>query len=1004
MKYKINKTNYRDFDALHIGDLAPRAYAVPFSTSAKASKADFRTERYDSDMVTCLSGEWDFKYYKDCNKMPNTLNTEKTKFDKITVPSTWQRTGYEEPVYLNCPYEFKTFAPLLPEKMSSAIYRKTFDIKDASKTYILSFLGIANNADIYVNGEFVGYREGTHNTTEYDISKNIIEGENELLVVMHKWCNGSFLEAQDMFRENGIFRDVLLFAYDDAYIFDYDIRCEKKRSGYDMTIKFDLCGNIDDIIFECKIKSGKDVVAAAECDAADGEITLKNLDVIEWNAEIPTTYDVVLSLKKGKKEKMALRQIYAFRTIEIKGNIYYFNGKKIKTKGVNHHDTHLTKGYAMGLEDIEKDIKLMKEYNVNTVRTAHYPPDPFLLQCACVYGIYVCDEADIETHGCGELYENDSQLSMDYSFQPRYVDRVNRMYMRDRNNGCIIMWSLGNEAGGYFNQDACYDLIKSYKSDIPVHYEGVIETKRFAYDVSSEMYTSIPNLRKMVKGEHRRRHSFVDGVDLFSTRPFFMCEYAHAMGVGPGNLNEYWEIIYDNDFMMGGCIWEWADHTVLHEVTETSKYKYKYTYGGDHGEPQHDGHFCVDGLFYADRRPHTGARAMKYAYRPVICEKIGNSYAFTNTNRFRNTDYISAKWTLLENGEAVEGGDLSLSIAPEKTAKIKIEHKKIDAKKANHLNIEYFDGEHLLAVEQLVLSEGKIDCDFDVKDAPISVSIDGDNLNITFENGNFAINAANGVISEYVKNGKNIIKPGTKIAPNVTRAAIDNDAALFWKFKRKGLDINEFGLKCDKLDDIEIKKNAVEIEREAEFGFKGHDDIAVEFEYKITIFSNGALKVSGEVKGDNFDLADLVRMGITLELDESFDNVKYFGAGPYENMPDFNSQSPVGIYESTVDGFYEPYVFPQENGMHCDCRYVELTDNEQKLTVKSDNLFAFSVHHFTQENLHKAQHIEDIENSHSTFLTLDAYTRGVGSSSCGPDTLEEYTYQKDELEFEFVII
>ncbi len=411
MKYIFDKTNHSTFKVIESGRLAPRAYAIPHTKKESAEKADYKTERYNSDVVKVLSGEWEFKYYKKKSKLPATLDTSRVKFDTVNIPSTWQRTGYEEPVYLNCPYGFDPRAlglpkgegvkpPEIPEDFSCGVYRKIIDIDNINKKYILTFLGVSPCIDLYVNGIFVGYGEGSHNSYEFDVTDFLKEGENEIIAVVYKWCTGTYLEAQDMFRENGIFRDVLLYSYEKTYINDFEAIANKKGKKYNLDIKTEVKGALKDATVKAVLCDNGEVLAEEVCEASKkGEITFKKLDVQEWNAEIPKLYELYITLYKGENEVMTIRQYVGFKNIEIKDAVFYFNGKKIKLKGVNHHDTHETKGYAENFNDLEKDVKLMKEFNVNCVRTSHYPPDPFFLELCDHYGLYVVDEADIETPG-----------------------------------------------------------------------------------------------------------------------------------------------------------------------------------------------------------------------------------------------------------------------------------------------------------------------------------------------------------------------------------------------------------------------------------------------------------------------------------------------------------------------------------------------------------------------------------------------------------------------------
>ena len=987
MKYQINKKLHNDFNIFEKNKLAPRAYAVPYADAEKLKKVPAIEERYSSDMVKVLSGDWDFRFYASVSDVPDKLDSLKVKFSPVTIPSDWQRLGFEEPVYLNCPYQFKTLAPEIPEDMPVGVYRKIFELDTIADTEIISFLGVANNLSLYVNGKFVGYSEGSHNTAEFDITSLLNVGANELLAVSFKWCNGSFLEAQDMFRDNGIFRDVLLYQYGKTYLYDYEVRTAKQDGGYALSVLPVLGGCKDaEVTAELYDASGKLIKSVH----GKGEEALDFgvLDVTEWNAEIPVLYDLYVTVK-GADGSMTVKNRSGFKTIEIKDAVFYFNGRPIKCKGVNHHDTDLYKGYAMSLDDMEKDIQLMKLLNVNTVRTSHYPPDPFFITLADMYGMYIVDEADIETHGCWEMAGDMNYISHDPAWATHYVDRVKRMYFRDRNHPCILMWSLGNESGGYKCHDKCYQFLKSTGTTIPVHYEGAVRTRRFHYDVISEMYTSTEEIENMMKGKRIR-----DGKVCreYSKVPFYLCEYCHAMGVGPGNLEEYWDLFYEWDVSMGGCIWEWADHTVYHPDGD-KKYKYRYTYGGDHGEKQHDGHFCVDGLMYADRRLHTGAKEMKVVYRPIRASQAGEKlYCFENTNRFRNSDYIGIDWVLLENGVETERGTVDLSLPPMGAECVKIDHKEFDPDKDCHINFIYTDktdGSEI-AVEQLALNDVPYEYDIEIGEK-IAVESECGKIRILFENGSAVFDAATGDMISYLVNGKEIInvlpKEAIGFLPNLSRAWIDNDACMLEAWEKGGVNNLKKTLKSF---DAHIEDGEILVE--ACYDLKSNRKTKYRFAISYLFSSLGSMETKAALTVVGEDACeDLPRFGVTVELDKYFDHVTYYGRGESENMPDFKAQAPVGIYNADVDDMFEPYVYPQESGMHCDVKWIELSDDDKNLLrIYADDTLAFSVHHFTQKMIEKAQHQEDIRKTDTTFLTLDGFVRGIGSSSCGPDTRAEY--------------
>lgn len=1007
MKYILDKENHYDFKKVEAGRLAPRAYAIPHSKKKDARKADYKTERYNSDLVRILSGEWEFKYYKKKSALPATLDTSRLKFDKVNIPSTWQRTGYEPPVYLNTPYGFdgRVFGlewgkgvkpPVLPEDFSCGVYRKFIDISDLNKTYILTFLGVSPCVDLYINGIFVGYGEASHNSYEFDITEYVKEGANEVVVVVFKWCTGSYLEAQDMFRENGIFRDVLLYEYDKCYINDFQAVPSRNGKKYDLNINAEVLGAYKNSTVKAILYDGNEVVAEGEAAASKKTaISFKKLNVEEWSAEIPRLYELTITLYNGKKEAMTIRQYIGFKNIVIDGTTFYFNGKKIKLKGVNHHDTHETKGYCEDFLDLEKDVRLMKEFNVNCVRTSHYPPDPFFLELCDHYGLYVVDEADIETHGLWNLDCDESLISHDVKWAPRYMDRVRRMYFRDRTHPSIIMWSLGNESQGYKCHDKCYKMLKELGTDIPVHYEGVTHTKRQHYDVYSQMYTHQDDMKAIARRKHGKS---------FNEVPFYLCEYCHAMGVGPGALEEYMQIFYSDDIFMGGCIWEWADHSVLHEG---DGFPYRYTYGGDHGEVVHDGCFCVDGLFYPDRTPHTGAYNMKVVYRPLRATKLsGNKLTILNTNRFKSSDDIEVYWDYQVNGESVKCGSFMTAIAPEKEATYKLDLPKVDYDKNTYLNLTYLQGDFEVATEQLTLSEAQFIMP-SLEMGKISMTSDGEKITVKYPNGAIEFSEETGEVLSYKANGVSVLSKNPVshkgFLLNFYRAYLDND-------RRVGEDWAEQGIYNPRivLEDLsaEVKSGVASVSEYVTVYGKEKPIFNANILYIIG--ANGILDIEVAVAPveDGEVIEDMPRAGITFEADKKFSAIEYFGRGEKENYNDFNAHAPVGLYKSTVAEEHEPYIRPQDNSNHSDVSYLKLmSDKGEEILIYSDKKFNFNVHNYTQETLRKADHWEDLCDEKTTFVTLDGYTRGTGTGSCGPKTLPEYTIDTSkELTFNFVIV
>lgn len=1009
MKYNLEKKNYKNFKVFKDNVKEPRAYFIPFKTLDGAKSADVRTERYTSDIVTVLSGLWDFKFYSRASKVPDKFDAGRVKFDEIKVPSDWQRTGYQEPVYLNCPYEFNTDPPLIPEDCPAGIYRKKFNLSGEGKTYILTFLGASSNIEVYLNGNYVGYSEGSHNTSEFDITENAVKGENELLVLSYKWCNGSFLEAQDMFRENGIFRDAYVSEYGSSYIYDYQVKTKKNGEYYDLECIADVPSYQKGSSVKISLYDGENEIFSLEKKASKKvKFDVENLKVVEWNAEEPYLYNLYITLFENGNETESIRNLTGFKTVEIKKNVFYFNGKNIKIKGVNHHDANPKTGYVMTAEDYENDLKLMKEFNVNAIRTSHYPPDPIMLILSDIYGFYVIDEADIETHGINEITGSMDTISSNSAWRHHYLDRVKRMYMRDRNRVSVTMWSLGNESGGYKCQDFCYDYLKSVCPEIPVHYEGVSATKRVAYDVCSEMYTKHEDLLKIGQCDGRYKGRYKNGSKIstipYLEKPFFMCEYAHSMGQGPGALMDYWDIIYEYDNLLGGCIWEWCDHAVYHE-SDDKKYPYEYTYGGDHKEKRHDGNFCVDGLFYPDRTPHTGAFEMKEAYRPVTAEYGGqNTVKLTNTNRFKNASYLKIKWVLLKNGCFSDEGELSSDIEPMDTASYTLALDPMDNENDYALNIICLDGDREVSREQLILNDAPSGFK-PIETGIISASTDGNVVTVKFIGGEARFSSESGSLISYKKDGTEYINQnpasGRKgFLPTVFRAPLDNDVNIKEKWEEL------------KLDSAEITKDSFEVCLEGAgvsvmtvYNIKGgkKDLFCCIVYYLIT--PDGNIKVRAALNKVTDDETYIPRFGLTLEAPKEFCNIEYYGRGPKENLPDFKAHAPIGIYKSKVHDMHEPYIFPQSNGEHCDVKWIKISDDlGRAIKIYAEDKIAFSAHDYTEQSLYNAKHREEIVYADSSIINIDGYVRGTGTASCGPQTLSEYCIDEESmLIFEFYV-
>ena len=979
MVYQLKNNNFKNFAIFKDNVLKPRAYFIPFQGEEAYENSNIRSERYSSSMVEVLSGEWDFKYFACESEIPDEWDSKNERFDKISIPSMWQFTGYEKPCYLNTRYVFTPNPPHIPEDCAVGVYRKLVEIDDINLNYVLSFLGVAGALDVFVNSKYVGYSEGSHNTSEFDITKYLNKGENEIVAVVHKFSNGTYLEAQDMFRNNGIFRDVLLYKSGDNSIYDFQAKTSvNSDSAYDLNIELSLelsgeCELEARIISEKKVFASKTIGVFSE----KAVVSFPSLKVEQWSAETPKLYKLVLILYKDSKAIESIARPIGFKQIQIHLNTFLFNGEPIKLLGVNHHDTNPEKGYVMSVSDMERDVRIFKEFNVNCVRTSHYPPDPIFLDLCDEYGIYVVDEADIETHGCQSELHKPGACSHNPEWQPRYWDRVLRMFERDKNHPSITMWSLGNEAWGYLNQDYCYSELKKLTA-IPIHYEGVVRTKRFAYDVISMMYPWHKLSEKVSLGKGLPKK--------FYQKPFFMCEYCHAMGLGAGDLEEYMKFFYGGDNMLGGCIWEFADHAVYHENG-----RYKYTYGGDHGEKKHDGNFCVDGLFFPDRTPHSGAYQMKNCYRPVRAEYDGEKFTFQNLFYFKNAVY-KVKWNAIgRNGEKTGSGEFEIDIEPRKTFETEIDCPECDA-----AVLRYFDGDFEIASEQLDVRGNTIGASYKpvrIFDKAPKVRNCQNKLFIEIENGQLIFNKKTGELESFEKNGNEFINYGGFGSSNgfgisVFRAPIDNDRRLQIIWNKYALESERLCL-CDKIStstegDSFIIEGIYKLKT-----LKAKQLLKLKIRYSV--------KIDGELKIDvkclkSRKIPFIPRFGLTLEMPEEYENVKYFGLGDMPNLPDYKEHAMLGVYECRVDEMREEYIRPQESSMRSDVRFAEVK-NESGAGLRftfCEGQRIFSADRFTSQQCAKAAHQEDLKLCDTTFIHLDYYQLGAGSGACGPFPTKEY--------------
>ncbi len=973
MKYTLNQTNYHDFAVYEANRLPGRSYFIPYPDRAGADAAGPLEKRYRSQKVLCLNGTWDFKFYPRPAELPAILDTDAVAFDRLDVPSCWQFRGYDRPFYVNIRYQFPYRPPVIPttEKAGRVfswmgcdqgislrfrepgeeynfvgVYRRFVSLDPRpGQRYVISFLGVASCLDLYLNGEFIGYSEGAHNTAEFDLTAKLRTGANELVAVVHRWCTGTYLEGQDMFRNNGIFRDVLLRVEEKTDIRDICAVTKKTGATYALT----LCAETgaDTMVTFTLEGEGLSVRKQVQSTGGKAEAVFEGLRVTEWNAEAPVLYSVYF-----ETPGCCVKERIGFRTVEIQGDVFLVNGRKIKFHGVNHHDSTAANGYTMTPEEIARDIAVCKAYNIDTIRTSHYPPDPLLLELADQEGIYIVDENDLETHGtvAHQLTGSYNSISHDPKWQPRYLDRIARLYQRDKVHACtaIVMWSLGNEAGGYRNTDAMYDWLKAH-SDLPVHYESAVHCARQAYDVGSEMYPSVQMVHDV--GEHRRKQQRLND------RPYFMCEYAHAMGVGPGNTEAYWQEVYRYDNLMGGCVWEMCDHAVLHPDGS-------YTYGGDHGEWEHDRNFCVDGLFYPDRSPSTGAKIMRFIYRPLrVTHLDGQTYEVFNTTGFTPGEQFELTFRFDDGTERK---------ATPKTAPLQKEKLTVAGPADCGCVVITTDRRtgRQVAEEQVILALKALSRP---AAAPLPAGF-GE------QNGRLVWRLPGGTVLA-----------GAEEDTLLYRAATDNDTNLFFANTMK-----PYAAQREETVSVQREDGCLRIVTRVR-NKKGSflvTDTCTGCAQGVLVTSRIHCERGGGI---------LPRFGKCFRLESSFDEVTYTGRAG-ESYCDMKEQFPVETVSCHVRDMTEPNIKPQESGNRCDCTMAAVSDGKVSVRFLAvEQPFELGIKPYTDRALTGMKHRAD-EIRTGTYVTIQAFQQGIGTGACGPAIMPEYQRAaKEDITLSFII-
>ena len=1001
---------YEDLSVLHENTMPARAYFIPAS-----KRMDNLVEhREESDRMQLLNGTWKFQYFNSIYDVQEPFfekDYDTENFDEIQVPSVWQMAGYDTHQYTNIRYPFPFDPPYVPQDIPCGTYAHTFVYhkdENAPKAF-LNFEGVDSCFYVWINGSYIGYSQVSHMTSEFDVTDVLQDGTNTVAVLVMKWCDGSYLEDQDKFRMSGIFRDVYILKRPKQAISDYHIktRIEDMLAKVEIEMKFYFPLNV-----KISIEDRNGAVVALGSIAEEGTAVLEIASPELWNTENPYLYKLIL-----ETENEVIVDHIALRKIEIKDQVIYLNGQKIKFRGVNRHDSDPVTGFTINPEQITTDLTLMKQHNFNAIRSSHYPNAPFFYEMCDKYGFMVIDEADIEAHGPFMIYRKEDtdynrfkrwneKIADDPVWEEAIVDRVKLMVERDKNRFCIVMWSMGNESAYGCNFEKALEWTKNFDPDRITQYESARyrnydETYDYSnLDVYSRMYPALSEIQEYL--------------DKDGSKPFLLVEYCHSMGNGPGDFEDYFQMIQDNDKMCGGFVWEWCDHAIAHGTAENGKTI--YAYGGDHGEEIHDGNFCMDGLVYPDRTVHTGLLEYKNVYRParvISYNKESGELVLHNYMDFDDLkDYVKISYELTQDGLVISKGILpEFSVAPHGEGKTNLkinvpENGKCYLKLIYHLKKELplLDEDHILGFDEIEVSKEDTKCKLAEKwipktvvDSELQVNENDTQIHIKGREFAYTIDKRTALFTEMKFAGREYLNHPMEL--NIWRAPTDNDMYIKSEWKKAHYDK---AYTRAYTTEVVQGKHGVKI--------TSHASVVAETVQKILdVTITWKIEAAGKIDADiavtkDDEFPDLPRFGVRMFLDKKLSAARYFGMGPQESYCDKHQAASHGLYQANVDDLHEDYIRPQENGSHYDCEYVELNNSRYGIVVSAENAFSFNASYYTQEELEKKTHNYELTESDSVVFCVDYALNGIGSNSCGPVVLDQYRFDDVLFRFQFTLI
>lgn len=967
---------HEDPDNLHINTLERHCYFIPFGKNQNPF-----SNRENSECFELLNGDWDFCYYESIVDMEDDFIS--VIFEKkIPVPSNWQLQGYDRLQYTNARYPIPYDPPYVPDDIPVGVYQREYMYCPDGTDKILVFEGVDSCVYLYVNDGFAGYSQVSHCTSEFDITPFLKEGSNIITAAVLKWCDGTYFEDQDKFRMSGIFRDVYVLSRPHKRLLDYRVKTLLSEDFKSAELMFTPFG----IHTDCML-SDKNGNIIAEFSAEDGKAVSVHIDSpFLWSSEKPCLYDLVICTSEEK-----IGEKVGFRDISAKNGVLKINGVPVKFKGVNRHDSYPDTGAYASKDQMIKDITLMKKYNINGVRTSHYPNSPLFYQLCDKYGLYVIDEGDMESHGCVDVY-NDLKwsakkpyngialLASDPRFKKAITDRAEALVKRDINRPCVIFWSLGNESGYGTNMLAAGELVKSLDDTRLLHYESTHKldnTSEKILDVVSKMYTPPEEMKKVADSDSENR-------------PFLLCEYCLAMGNGPGDLEDYHSAFYSDERFCGGFVWEWCDHAGILGYTENGNPKYGY--GGDFGEAHHDGNFCMDALTYPDRRPHTGLLELKQVYRPVRVKKgcAPDLFVFESMLEFENAgDILDCRYEITFDGGVFAEGKIDFSLPPRGNTEVHVSEAAECYEKNAYIRFIFITKNDTLYCEKgYEVCFDQIELLFFERETQNSSEATGVTLQndvfyvyISAEDTEYRFNKRISAFDSIKISGKELLD--RPLEYNFFRAPIDNDVMKndWYSAHLNDHNVKNYGVSA------EITPKGAVISLKQSFVWNMYQPIA--YMYVQYIISSGDLDIKCRAEFSN-KVTFLPRFGIRLFMPKSFDRVEYFGYGPYESYIDKHQADYMGNFSAQIGEMHEDYVRPQENSSHYGCKHMTVSDGETEVRFTSSEDFSFNASEYTQEELAEKRHNFELEKCGSSVICVDHMMAGVGSAVCGPALAEKY--------------